>query len=114
MMPQDFLSSGFAPAAGVAAVQTFDSRTVTAIVRVERDLRELLQRCARAEAGRCDLRAEVVPALAALTDRLETLTDVVLVWHGIDRLARRGSTAVSPGSAKWLDTGTRLQGIVRA
>ena len=36
MMPQDFPSSGFEQAAGLAAVQAFDARTATALVRLER------------------------------------------------------------------------------
>ena len=74
MMPQDFPSSGFEQAAGLGAVQAFDARTATALVRLEREIRELRQRWAGAEAGRYDLTPEVVPALAALTHRVEALT----------------------------------------
>ena len=74
MMPQDFPSSGFEQAAGLATVQAFDARTATALARLEREIRELRQRSAGAEAGRYDLTPEVVPALAALTHRVEALT----------------------------------------
>jgi hypothetical protein len=74
MMPQDFPSSGFEQATGLATVQAFDARMATALVRVEREIRELGQRWAGAEAGRYDLTPQVVPALAALTDRVEALT----------------------------------------
>jgi uncharacterized protein YukE len=74
MMPQDFPSSGFEQAAGLAAVRAFDARTATALVRLEREIRELQQRWAGAEAGRDDPTPEVVPALAALTNRVEALT----------------------------------------
>ena len=74
MMPQDFPSSGFEQAAGLATVQAFDARMATALVRVEREIRELGQRWAGAEARRYDLTPEVVPALAALTHRVEALT----------------------------------------
>ena len=74
MMPQDFPSSGFEQAAGLATVQAFDARTATALVRLEREIRELRQRWAGAEAGRYDRTPEVVPALAALTHRVEALT----------------------------------------
>ena len=74
MMPQDFPSSRFGQAAGLAAVQAFDARTATALVRLEREIRELRQRWAGAEAGRYDLAPQVIPALAALTNRVEALT----------------------------------------
>ena len=74
MMPQDFPSSGLEQAAGLATVQAFDARTATALVRVEREIRDLRQRWAGAEAARYDRTPEVVPALAALTQRVEALT----------------------------------------
>ncbi|MEP6648512.1 MAG: hypothetical protein ABJA74_01165 [Lapillicoccus sp.] len=74
MMPQDFPSAGFERAAALAAVQTRDARTATALVRVEREIRELQQQWAGTEAGRRDLTPEIVPALAALSDRVEALT----------------------------------------
>lgn len=52
MMPQDFPSSWFEEAAGLAAVQTLEARTATAIDRVDKELR----------------------ALAVLSDRVEALT----------------------------------------
>ena len=74
MMPQDFPSSGFEQAAGLAAVQAFDTRTATALVRLEREIRDLRQRWAGAQAERYDRTPQVVPALAALTDRVDALT----------------------------------------
>jgi hypothetical protein len=74
MMPQDFPSSGFEQGVGHAAVQAFDARTATALVRVERGIRDLRQLWAGAEAGRHDRTPQVVPALVALTDRVEALT----------------------------------------
>ena len=74
MMPQDFPSSGFEQAAGLGAVQAFDARTATALACLEREIRELRQLWAGAEAGRYDRTPQVVPALAALTDRVEALT----------------------------------------
>ena len=74
MMPQYFPSSGFEQAAGLAAVRAFDARTATALVRLEREIRELRQRWAGAQPGRHDQTPEVVPALAALTDSVEALT----------------------------------------
>ena len=74
MMSQDFPSSGFELTAGIAAAQASDARTARALVRMDREIRELRQRWAGAEAGRHDLTPEVVPALAALTHRVEALT----------------------------------------
>lgn len=53
MMPQDFPASGFEQSVGLAAVRAVDARTATALARME---------------------LEIVPALAALTDRVEALT----------------------------------------
>ena len=74
MMPQDFPSSGMKQATSLAAVHAFDAGTATALVRVERELRELWQRSVGPEVGRNGLPPQVVPALAALTDRVEALT----------------------------------------
>jgi hypothetical protein len=74
MMPQDFPSSELEQAAGLATVQAFEARTATALVRLEREIRELRQRWAGADAGRYDVTREVVPPLAALTHRVEALT----------------------------------------
>ncbi len=74
MMPQDFPSSGFEQAAGLASVQAFDARTATALARLEREVRELRQRWAGPEPGRYDRTPQVVPLLTALTDRVEALT----------------------------------------
>ncbi|HEV7145552.1 MAG TPA: hypothetical protein VGN48_01000 [Pedococcus sp.] len=74
MMPQDFPSSGFEQAAGLTTVQAFDTRTATALVRLEREVRELRQQWAGPEAGRDDPTPPVVPLLTALTHRVEALT----------------------------------------
>ena len=73
MMPQDFPSSGFEQAAGLAAVQAFDTRTATALVRVAREIRELRQQWAGAEALTLELRAsghhDTRPLLASARHR---------------------------------------------
>ena len=74
MMPQDFPSSGFEQAAGL--------RHRPGLRRADGDGARppgagdprLRQRWAGAEPGRYDLTPEVVPALAALTHRVEALT----------------------------------------
>ena len=73
MMPQDFPSPGFEQAAGLGAVQAFDTRTATALACLEREIRELRQLWAGAEALTLELRAsghhDTRPLLASARHR---------------------------------------------